>query len=136
MLQSSKVSGFIYMTIGFMCQWDADETLMLHLYFCSLFDNGYLDLFLVIWYLTGVRTLVWPDISSNQQKVELMSARTKFFSSSFYKVLIETSDHSKRWTDHRKLYSKSISQTFYTIFKTWPLLDFFSSKLTACVKMW
>ena len=48
--------------------------------------------------LKGVRTLIRPDFSSNQQKVKLMSARTKsfnFFSNFFSKDLVEASDHRK-----------------------------------------
>ena len=84
----------------------------------------------------GSRTLVRPDNSSNQQKVELMSGRTQVLQLfwQFLKALMETVDPLSDRILIGKNYHKSISKTFCTILKTWPLLEFFLSfKLTTCV---
>ena len=73
------------------------------------------------------RTLVRPDISSNRQKVELMSGRTQVLQLfwQFLKALMETVDPLSDRILIGKNYHKSISKTFCTILKTWPLLEFF-----------
>ena len=65
-------------------------------------------------------TLVRPDISSNWQKVKLMSGQTMVLQLfwQLFKALMEAFDPQVGQTTHWKAYYKSISQTFYTILKT------------------
>ena len=73
------------------------------------------------------------DISSTGHQFELAKSRTNVRSNQgppafflqFSKAYIEALDPQIWQTTHWKPYCKSISQTFYTILNTWPLLEFF-----------